>query len=172
MRTVTTFFGVSPYTDRVENKSSQPKAVTSEDAAIVQEKEETTKSPLERLTGTIGNFWQLITAIVGIATLVVAGLTYFATRQQLSQLDCLTHVSLTMTTAPIERDELTIQIDLAQKDLLLAKPDSIEAVRLKSSIEELVARKQKRGEDLEDAIKKAQQRVCDSTNSNPPDKKP
>jgi hypothetical protein len=67
------------------------------------------RSAAQQFLGAIGNFWQLITAVVGIVTLMVTELTYFATRDQLNQLDCLNHVSLTMTTAPIERDELTIQ---------------------------------------------------------------
>jgi len=108
----------------------------------------------------VGDFWQVATAIVGIVTAVVAGFTYFATRQQLNQLECVTSYNLLLTTLPSQIEQLTMEIRLAESDLnTLAKRSGAATIK-QAEIEEFKSRKKKLNDQYEDALEKLKQHVC------------
>ena len=108
----------------------------------------------------VGDFWQLATAIVGIVTAVVAGFTYFATRQQLNQLECVTSYNLLLTTLPSQIEQLTMEIRLAEGDLNTFPKRSGAATSKQAEIEEFKSRKKKLNDQYEDALEKLKQHVC------------
>ena len=119
-----------------------------------------------KLSKIVGDFWQLATAIVGIVTAVVAGFTYFATRQQLNQLECVTSYNLLLTTLPSQIEQVTMEIRLAEGNLNTLPKRSGAATSKQAEIEEFKSRKKKLNDQYEDALEKLKQHVCFNPGSN------
>jgi hypothetical protein len=121
----------------------------------------------------VGKFWQLIAALVGIVTAVIAGVTYFATREQLTQLDCAQTNNLIVTTSPTAIAELKLQIQLAQKELFDLKRGSLQALSKQTEIDELIDSKKKAQAAYDEAYKQTQRHACfDQSTRNQSEKKP
>jgi len=125
-----------------------------------------------RITKFVGDFWQFGTAIVGIVTAVVAGFTYFATRQQLNQLECVTSYNLLLTTLPSQMEQLTLEIRLAESELNSLPKRSTAATNKQSEIDEYKSRKKKLNDQYEDALEKLKQHVCFGPAGKNDEKKP
>jgi hypothetical protein len=125
-----------------------------------------------KLAKMIGDFWQLATAIVGIVMAIVAGFTYFATRQQLNQSECVTSYNLLLTTLPSQIEQLTLEIRLADAELKKLPKRSGEATNKQEEIDELKARKKKLNDQYEDALEKLKQQACFKSSATSAEKKP
>ncbi|GHD04442.1 hypothetical protein GCM10007320_65340 [Pseudorhodoferax aquiterrae] len=82
---------------------------------------------LSRLSKVIADFWQLISSIVAIVAAIVGALTFFATRDQLIRLECLTNQTLLRQTLPGQISQLSMSIKLAQTELKDIQPGSMAA---------------------------------------------
>jgi hypothetical protein len=118
---------------------------------------------------TVGDFWQLITALVGLITFVVASITYFATREQLTQSQCKTNLNLIANHYSAQIDQLTIQIRVAQLDQSRVKQGSTDWRTKQAEIEDYRALKKSKIEAYDQTYAEIQQSVCESK---PPEKKP
>jgi hypothetical protein len=121
----------------------------------------------------VGDFWQLITALVGIVTVMFAGVTYFATREQLIQLTCMTNTNLNVATYASQVEQLRIQIELADMELdtlFKARKSGLpEYQRKQSDIEGYRTAQKKKIDQYDQEFAKLKERVCESK---PAEKKP
>jgi hypothetical protein len=161
---------------RIQEMEQQPsarKSQTGDTAKLAPASVGTPPGTIQRLVQIAGASWQVISALVGIITVVVAGLTYFATREQLTQLDCRMSSNLILTTYPSQVAQLTTQIQLAQKELLDLKEGSYDRLRKQTEINDFEANKRKVSEEYEEARRQSLRYVCFEKSPNKPaDKKP
>lgn len=142
-----------------KNDNAQ-RAATSGTGAAANSSGETSPGAAKGFFETVGKFWQLISALVGLVTVVVAGFTYFATREQVKQLNCLQTNSLIVTTSPTTIAELKRQIELAQKERFALTQGTVEAVMKQTQIDELLDAKKKVTDAYDDALKVNQRGGC------------
>jgi len=113
-----------------------------------------------RLGKIVTDFWQLATAIVGIVAAVGAGRAYFATRQQVIQVQCTAQQNLLLTTLPSQIDQVITEIRVAEAELRNLKEGTLPATQKQEEIDELKARKKDLNDQYKGVVEKVQQNVC------------
>lgn len=128
---------------------------------------ETPPSLIKRSAKIIGDSWQLISAVIGIVTVIAAGFTYFATQKQLDQLDCRMSQNLILTTYPSQVEQLKLQIDLAlqeQVNLNKQQPGSLEVARKQKEIEEFTTTENQKNEAYQQTLEQIKRGECSASN--------
>ena len=119
--------------------------------------------PLKRLSRLIVHSWELISAVVGITALVVAGVVHFATNTQVNALDCRLNRSLDAATLSEQEERLRVEIELAETELIRLKSEkgsNLEAGKKERDIADLRVSKREKHKDWEAAYKTLGSEVC------------
>jgi hypothetical protein len=156
---------------RTKNNPKPPATPPSADAE--EQSGDAAPSATRGLVQVVTKFWQLASALVGLVTIVVAGLTYFATREQLMEIECLQKNNLIASTSTTAIAQYKLQIALAQKEAAVLTQGTAERMYKDTEIADLTKAKDAAMAAYEQAYKQLQQGTCfDKSARNPPEKKP
>jgi hypothetical protein len=123
-----------------------------------------------KLVKLLTDSWQVIAAIVGICTVTLGAIAYFATRDQLTKTQCLLTYNILLNTLPSQVDQLTIKIKFDELDLAHLPKDSVARANIMNEIEEYKSQKKTLSDQYRDSLTKFQSGVCEIEKSKPENK--
>lgn len=115
---------------------------------------------ISKVTEVTETLWRLAKVLLAIAALGIAAIEYFATRAELSEVECRASANLLLTALPTELDQLALKIKLAQGELVHLKTKSAEALSKQAEIDDLIQQKRKVTELREAAQSRVQTNAC------------